>query len=220
MSCLDDIIALDQHVLVYLNNLGTPTLDGFMRHVTNTATWIPMAVALLYVIFRGTRNWRFMLSFVVAFALVVLFADQFSSGFCKGFFHRFRPTHEPLLDGMVRIVDNYRGGLYGFISSHAANTFAVATFVTLLVRVRTIAITIFAWACLSSYSRIYLGVHYPGDILCGALAGTVIGWGVYRVMVWLYARYGIVCDRGKWSEGTAYLLPSVFVLTLITIAII
>lgn len=116
-------------------------------------------------------------------ALSITLADQFSSGFCKPYFMRFRPAQDPEIMYMVHVVNGYRGGMYGFISSHAANTFAVATFVSLLVRRKEMTAVMFIWALIPSYSRIYLGVHYPGDIICGAIAGSVIASLVY----WLYA---------------------------------
>jgi undecaprenyl-diphosphatase len=111
--------------------------------------------------------------------LVITLADQISSGICKPFFARFRPTQDPDLMYMIDIVNGYRGGRFGFTSSHAANTFAVAVFVSLLMRSWSLSITMILWAALNAYSRIYLGVHYPGDILFGTLTGIGVGVLVY-----------------------------------------
>ncbi|MBR1801596.1 MAG: phosphatase PAP2 family protein [Bacteroidaceae bacterium] len=171
---LDQIIHTDQQLLLALNGSDSPWLDCVMLTITSTSTWLPLIFVLLYVLLRN-RPWREVLLFVACLALVILITDRFSSGFCKPFFHRFRPSHEPALEGLVDLVGNKRGGLYGFISSHAANTFGAGAFISLYFRRRPVTFTVFLWAALCSYSRIYLGLHYPGDILCGALFGLLVG---------------------------------------------
>ena len=121
------------------------------------------------------------LLFILAVGLLILVTDRVSSGLVKPFVHRLRPTHEPALEGLVDLCRGYRGGLYGFFSSHAANTFGLCTFVSLVLRHWRSTFALAAWAMLSSYSRIYLGVHYPGDILCGMLFGIVAGLGIYML---------------------------------------
>lgn len=182
------MIEFDQQLLLMLNGWGDPLLDQIMWTVTKTATWLPMAAALLYVVWRN-NSWREALMIVLGVALVILLADRVSSGVFKPLFHRFRPSHEPVLEGMVQLVRGYKGGMYGFISSHAANTFGVATFISLLVRSRRMTATVVTWACLSSYSRIYLGVHYPGDILAGALWGLLVGYVCYRLYTYSSHRW-------------------------------
>ena len=112
-------------------------------------------------------------------ALVITLADQIASGLCKPFFARFRPTQDPNIMYMVDIVNGYRGGRFGFISSHAANTFAISVFLSLLIKRKSLTFMLLFWAVLNSYSRIYLGVHYPGDILFGAIEGCFIGYLIY-----------------------------------------
>jgi undecaprenyl-diphosphatase len=112
----------------------------------------------------------------------------------KPFFGRLRPSWEPTLEGMVHIVDGYRGGSFGFASSHAANTFATATFLVLLFRGKKPGMVwLFIWCTLVSYTRIYLGVHYPLDILCGALVGAMLAFVVYGV--YLGVGYGVWGNR-------------------------
>lgn len=175
--------------------------------VTKTGTWIPLLLVLLYVLLKN-RPWREVVFFVIALALVIVIADRFSSGFCKPFFARFRPSHEPALEGLVDIVDGYRGGLYGFISSHAANTFGAWAFIALYMRRRVASVTVFLWACLSSYSRIYLGLHYPGDILMGALFGILTGACLYALFLFACARW-LNPLRPDWPVApTAFGSPS------------
>lgn len=185
---LEHLIHLDQQMLLALNGSESTALDAFFLFVTRTSTWMPLLFVFLFLLFRN-RPWREALFVAVGLALVILVCDQFASTLCKPFFHRFRPSHEPMLEGLVDLVEGRRGGLYGFISSHAANTFGVFAYVSLYMRRRLVTFTLLLWACLSSYSRIYLGFHYPGDILAGALFGLLAGYLVYRLLSFVCARW-------------------------------
>ena len=147
------------------------------------AVWLPLAFFILVVLLYK-KKWRESILILLAIVLVITFCDQFASHVCKPIFTRFRPTHHPDFMDQVKTVFDYRGGRYGFISSHAANAFGFATFMSLLFRYRLFTWTIFLWAALTAYTRVYLGVHFISDIVPGAIAGVFFGWLVY----WLYVK--------------------------------
>lgn len=178
---------IDTALTLFINGSHSLWADGFALAVTATVTWIPAALILLYVIIRQGEM-RDILITILALALCILLADQIASGLFKPMVARFRPANDPLLMLTVDVVNDYRGGRYGFFSSHASNTFAVATFVALLVRHRGLTFTMVAWALLNCWSRVYLGVHYVGDILCGTLCGLLVGGLVYLLSYRLLPR--------------------------------
>ncbi len=187
MEILEQLSQLDKNMLLCLNGYHSPLWDNFFWIITNTLTWIPLYLTIAYIFIKNHSLrgvW-----FLIFMAVLILLCDRISSGFFKPFFERFRPTHEPFLRDMVHIVHNKRGGLYGFVSSHAANTFGLAVFLSLIFRNRMFNITIFAWAFILSYSRIYLGLHYPGDIIGGALLGLILGRIVYGLFIHFLPRF-------------------------------
>ena len=191
---MHELIELDKELLLSINGAHNLFIDGFAWIVTDTKTWIPAAAMLLYVVFKNNKPLPALLT-IVMLAVAITFADQFASSLCKPYFQRLRPTHDPELRDLVHVVANYRGGLYGFISSHASNTFAVATFISLTLRNWRMTGAMFLWAVIPSWSRMYLGVHYPGDIVCGALVGILIGLLVYLPYSKVYDR---IADRSKY----------------------
>ena len=176
---IEYLIELDKSIFLYFNSFHTLYLDQFFWIITGKIIWIPLMLSLLYVFFK--QGWREAALVVLMLGLAVLLCDQISSGICKPLFERFRPTHDPEFSQYVTTVNGYKGGMYGFISSHAANAFGIATFLTLIFKRKLFSISIIVWALLSSYSRLYLGVHYPGDILFGALVGVAIGYIIYKM---------------------------------------
>lgn len=189
---LKELITLDQELLLALNGSDSIFMDGLMWTFTQTLTWVPLLVGIIYVLFQNQRP-SVCFTIILTAILLVVFTDQFSSSLCKPYFHRLRPTRTPEIAAMVDVVNGYRGGLYGFISSHAANTFGAAMFFTLVFRHAPTGLLLFCWASLSSYTRIYLGVHFPLDILCGALCGLVSG-----TLFWFVCQR--ICDRHATSS--------------------
>jgi len=172
---IDQLIALDTKLFLFLNGLHTPWLDPVMAAISGSLVWLPLYGYVLFLIIRDHKmnSWLPLLGI----GLTILLADQTTSTLMKPFFARLRPSHDPGLAGIVHLVNGYTGGTYGFASGHAANTFGAATFVTLLFHpTKRWAPWLFAWASVVSYSRIYLGVHYPADIVVGGTVGVLSGW--------------------------------------------
>ena len=176
---IDSLIELDKAIFLVFNSHHTLYFDQVMWVITGKMIWIPLILSFIYVFFK--QGWKEALLAVLMVALTVLLCDQISSGICKPLFERFRPTHDPEFSQYVTTVNGYLGGMYGFISSHAANAFGVAVFTSLIFRNRLFAVSVLIWAMLSCYSRLYLGVHYPGDIIFGALVGALSGYVCYKI---------------------------------------
>lgn len=188
MIDIQQLIEIDKRWLLAMNGSDSLFWDGVMWMISDTKTWILSGIVLLYVIFKN-NTWKNAWVILVMIALAILLADQFASTFCKPYFARFRPAQDPEMMPLVELVNGYRGGSYGFISSHAANCFAVAMLVSLLMRDCWLTLVMFLWALIPSYSRAYLGVHYPGDLICGAVSGCAIACAVYYVYLWLQKRF-------------------------------
>lgn len=180
---VEKILVYERDLFFMLNGSDSPFLDRFMWLYSGKAVWLPLAAFILIVLLYK-KKWRESILILLAIVLVVTFCDQFASHVCKPIFTRFRPTYHPDFMDQVKTVFDYRGGKYGFISSHAANAFGFATFMSLLFRYRLFTWTIFLWAALTAYTRVYLGVHFISDIVPGAIAGVFFGWLVY----WLYVK--------------------------------
>jgi undecaprenyl-diphosphatase len=170
---------LDQQLLLFINSHNSPFWDTVMYTLSGRVIWAPLYLAIL--IYLGVRYKRKFLVILIFIILAVTMADQFSVQLFKNVFHRLRPCHEPSLQGLIHLVNGECGGLYGFVSSHASNSFNVALLSLMFIRKRWYTISIITWASVIGYSRIYLGLHYPGDVICGAMLGALIGWGCYKL---------------------------------------
>lgn len=185
---IEKILLYERDAFFALNGSDSAFLDRFMWLYTGKEVWLPLAILIIGVLVYK-KNWRESLLIILAIALVVLLCDQFASHVCKPLFTRFRPTHHPDFMEQVKTVFNYRGGLYGFISSHAANAFGFATLMALIMKNRWFGWTLFLWATLTAYTRIYLGVHFISDVVPGMVVGTLFGYVVYRLYLFV---------RSKW----------------------
>lgn len=168
------LIDIDKQVMLALNGSDSLYMDGVMKIFTTTSVWIPVAAVLLFIVLKNNTP-RGSLLTVLAVALTILACDQISSGLIKPIVARLRPSHDPSFMHLIDTFNGYRSGSYSFTSSHACNSFGIFTIIALIIRNRALSLSLLLWACINSFSRIYLGVHYPGDILCGAIVGIVIG---------------------------------------------
>ena len=167
------LLRMDKEALLYLNSRHSPVWDNVMSWISGDTSWIPLYVILLIVIIYRERPYRFIYT-ILFVAITVALSDQISV-LIKYLAERPRPTHNPEIAHLVHIVNNYKGGTYGFVSSHAANVFGVATFLSNQFKNIRWTMFLLVWAAVVAYSRVYLGVHYPLDIICGAVLGIVIG---------------------------------------------
>lgn len=178
----------DTDLLLAINGWHNGYWDTFMYAFSGKWVWVPMYAALVYVLARNLP-WRTTLWCLVGVALCITFADQVGASLIRPWAERLRPANpENPISDLVHIVNGYRGGRYGFPSCHAANTFGLAFYLMLVVRRKALTGLLVAWALVTCYSRAYLGVHYPGDLLAGALlglAGAVLCYTLFR----LVARY-------------------------------
>lgn len=170
---LEYLIQLDTQWFLFLNGIHSPFWDTIMWHISAVKTWIPFYALILFFVFKKLKREGFVA--LLFFVLLVTLADQGSVNLFKKVFERLRPCHNPELKDLVHIVNNKCGGQFGFVSSHAANHFALAMFSSIFFSKRWVTISFFAWAAIISYSRIYLGVHFPFDVIGGALLGMFIG---------------------------------------------
>ena len=171
--------SLDHQLFLILNSLNSPFWDNIMYAISGKIIWIPLyTVIMIFLAIKYKKKFLVILLFII---LGVTLADQSSVHLFKNLFHRLRPCHEPSLEGLVHLVKGECGGLYSFVSSHAANSFNIALLSLMLIKKKWYTISIILWASIIGYSRIYLGVHYPGDVIFGSLLGAMIGWSVYKL---------------------------------------
>lgn len=177
---INTIVNWDRELFLALNGAHNGFWDFIMWWSSDKLIWIPVYALFLYVLWKQYKGRIWVVLLFVAF--LVFLSDQISVHLFKDVFQRLRPCHEPALQGMVHIVNGKCGGQYGFYSSHASNIFAISLFFILMVKRKGPwqIVPVLLWASLISYSRIYLGVHYPADVIAGATMGSILGYLVAR----------------------------------------
>ena len=178
----DSLIWADKQLLLWFNGSESLFLDSLVTTLTAAQTWIPLYVALFFIVVRNNDTMFRVMAIVGCALCCVLLAGTVDDTIVKPLIARLRPTRDPDIGILVDVVDGYRGGQYGFFSAHAANTFSIAVFFSLLIRSGVLTTALIAWSMVNCWTRLYLGVHYPGDILVGLLWGGLVGtalWYLY-----------------------------------------
>ncbi len=189
MSLGQAILQADRSAFLVINGAHSPGADTFFWYVSDPRIWFPVYVLFLILI-KLRWGWRGLWWSLPVAALMILCTDTGSVVLFKNTVQRLRPTHEPALTGLVHTVRGHLGGDFGFVSTHAANHFGLAAFMTgiLLRKPWWTLWLLLTWAALIGYSRVYLGVHYPGDVIVGGLYGAIIGLLAFRLFLWLHER--------------------------------
>ncbi len=187
MAFIDSLKELDTQLFLFLNSRHNSFFDTIMFWISHRLFWIPLYLFFFYLVIKHTGKQFWLV--VLATILLIVLSDQISVHAFKNVFMRLRPCHNLLIQSQVHVNDGC-GGQYGFISSHAANTFALAMFLSLLFRskMKFFSLGVFVWAILVSYSRIYNGVHYPGDLIVGGIVGMGIGIVVFKIYDYFHKR--------------------------------
>jgi undecaprenyl-diphosphatase len=223
MEFLQKILEIDSELFLFLNSFHNNFWDTIMLMVTRKETWFPFYLVILFYVFKNFKSkWWLVVLFL---ALTILISDQLSV-LLKETVQRFRPVHNPDIQHMVHNVLR-KGGLYGFVSSHAANSFALFVFITRIFRNRGFWLLMLFWALLVSYSRIYSGVHYPLDIVSGAALGWLIGWGTYKLLMFVEIHFFLArnpkietTNLSARQAGQVFLVFAVLSVTVIIMAVL
>lgn len=210
---MEELIQYDKQLLLFLNGSHSLYYDMLMRTLTNAWTWVPLYVSLFYIVLKNNENVQKILLVMSCAALCILLTGTVDDTIVKPLVARWRPTHDPQIGMLVDIVDGYRGGNYGFFSAHAANTFSIAVFFCWLVRSRLLSLTLIAFSLINCWTRLYLGVHYPGDILVGLTWGFLAASAIY----FLFYRRMVKHFAGKTTYTTTHYTVTGYLRTDVTI---
>ena len=190
---IENLNTLDHELMLWLNYDGGTFQDAFWYTLSQIPSWIPLYITIIFVMLQPSdgqkqKRWMKFILLLLFTALVFAFTDQISAGIIKPLVQRPRPSHDGSIMDRLHFVNDYHGGAYGFVSSQAANCFGLAVWVSCLYKRRSLVTAMMLYAVLNCYSRIYLGVHFPGDIICGTVLGILCGWLGY----YCYTRF---CQR-------------------------
>ena len=216
------IIDFDKQLLLLLNGSESLFLDSLVVTLTNGWTWVPLYISLLIIVIRNSSSALKVLLIMASAGLCVLLAGTIDDTIVKPLVGRWRPTRDPEIGLLVDIVDGYRGGNYGFFSAHASNTFSIAIFFCWLVRCRLLSVALVLWSLTNCWTRLYLGVHFPGDILVGLCWGALVGTGVYYLyrhfaakLTWTASYTSLAYTKTGFKRDDADIPVCVLVFTLI-----
>lgn len=204
------IIDFDKQLLLWFNGSPSLFLDSLVRTLTNAITWIPFYLSLFFIVIRNSDTVQKIMFILACAGLCVLIAGTVDDEIVKPTIARWRPTHDPQIGMMVDIVDGYRGGKYGFFSAHASNTFSLAVFFWWLIRSRLLTWAMVLWSLTNCWTRMYLGVHFPGDILVGLCWGAISG-----SLVYLFYRRIYRHEKSRYRPDDINIPVSVLVFTLL-----
>ncbi len=220
MEFFQQILKLDTELFLYLNGIHSDFWDTVMLMATRKEPWLPFFAVIVFYIIKNFRNKAWLIIFFLAITL--LLSDQISV-FIKESIQRLRPAYNPEIEHLVHNVLR-KGSLYGFVSSHAANVFAVFAFSTRLLKNRGFWMLMLFWAVIVSYSRIYSGVHYPLDLAGGALLGWLIGIGTYKLLIIVENHFFLArnpkIETTNLAPGQMYIVFLVFTVLAVTVIIV
>lgn len=187
---IDQLVTYDKELFLFLNGLGTPTWDSFWMFITNKYYAIPLYAFLLVLIIKTHKTKEIIFTLILV-ALLITITDQTANLFKKTLFLRSRPCHTPDLENFMRLVKDGCGGSYGYFSGHASNAMALATFIGLVLRnhYKNLIFMLLFWAAMVGYSRIYIGVHFPGDVVTGMIVGAIYGGLLFKLRQFLIKRF-------------------------------
>lgn len=184
----DTLIELDRHLLTWFNGSDSLFLDGVVMTLTSGYLWIPLYLALFYLVLKNNETMAQIFLTVGCAVLCVVLADGVADYLMKPLVARWRPGNDPIIKYTVDVVNNMRGMDYSFFSAHSANTMSIAMFFCLLVKNRVFTTVMILWSLVNGWTRLYLGLHYPGDVVCGWLWGAIVGVAVYFLYRRIYFR--------------------------------
>ena len=223
---IDTLNTLDHELMLWLNYDGGTFQDAFWYTLSQIPSWIPLYITIIFVMLQPSdgqkqKRWMKFILLLLFTALVFAFTDQISAGIIKPLVQRPRPSHDGSIMDQLHFVNDYHGGAYGFVSSHAANCFGLAVWVSCLYKRRSLVTAMMLYAVLNCYSRIYLGVHFPGDIICGTILGILCGWLGYYCYTRFCQRFSIPQNKSVnplpiaimlWASLLAFAVYAVFML--------